>query len=38
MEEVNLSKTLLIQINSCRIYLYVFHLSDMIEPDGKEFR
>ena len=36
--ELQLSKTSLIQINSCRIYLQVFHLSDMIEPNGKQFR
>ena len=36
--QLQLSKTLLIQLNSCRIYLHVFHLSDMIEPSGKQFR
>ena len=35
---LNLSKSSLIHINSCRIYLQVFHLSDMIELDGKKFR
>ena len=33
--QLNLSKTSLIQINSCRIYLKVFHLSDMIDLNGK---
>ena len=34
--QLNLSKTTLIQINACRIYLKVFHLSDMIDPNGKK--
>ena len=38
MVQLNLPKKSLIKINSCRMYLQVFHLSDMIEPDGKRFR
>ena len=34
--QLNLSKTSLIQINSCIIYLQVFHLSDMLNPNSKQ--
>ena len=33
---LNLSKSQLIQINSYRIYLQEFHLSDMLDPNGKQ--
>ena len=33
--QLNLSKAQLIQINACRIYPQVFHLSDMLDPNGK---
>ena len=33
--QLHLSNTSLIQINSCRIYLEVLYLSDMIDPNGK---
>ena len=36
--QLNLSQKLLIKINSCRIYLQVFHLSEMVELNGKLFR
>ena len=41
MEEIlqlNFSKTSLIQIKSCRKYIKLFHLSDMIYLNGKQFR
>ena len=31
----NLSKSKLIQVNTCRLYLQILFLSDIIEPDGK---
>ena len=34
--QLNLSKAQLIQINSCRLYLHVFHLSDMLDPNSKQ--
>ena len=36
--KLNLSQTSLIKINACWIYLQVFHLSEMIETNGKLFR
>ena len=36
--QLQLSKTSPMQLNSCRIYLQVFHISDMIEPNGKKFK
>ena len=34
--KLHLSKTSLIQLNSCRIYLNISHLSDMLDPNGKQ--
>ena len=31
----NLTKSKLIQVNACRLYLQILYLSDIIEPDGK---
>ena len=36
--KLNLSQNSLIKINACRIYLHVFHLSDMTKPDDKQSR
>ena len=38
MDEVlqsNLTKSKIIQVNACRLYLRIIYLSDIIEPDGK---
>ena len=38
MDEVlqsNLTKTKLIQVNTCKLYLQILYLSDIIEPDSK---
>ena len=34
--KLHLPKISLIQINSCRIYLNISHLSDMLDPNGKQ--
>ena len=34
--KLHLPKTSLIQLNSCRIYLNISHLSDMLDPNGKQ--
>ena len=34
--QLHISKAQLIQINSYRQYLQVFHLSDMLDPNGKQ--
>ena len=31
----NLTKSKLIQVNACRLYLQILYLSDIIEPNGK---
>ena len=31
----NFTKSKLIQVNACRLYLQILYLSDIIEPDGK---
>ena len=31
----NLSKSKIIQVNACRLYVRVIYLSNMIEPDGR---
>ena len=38
MDEVlqsHLTKSKIIQVNACRLYLRIIYLSDIIEPDGK---